>query len=77
MSVMQLQKTDRGWIIELPEDFTDELGVEKGAIAVMYAKEGRIDAEIFPPPSPELEKAVERIHAKYKDAFAEMKRIGD
>lgn len=77
MSALTLQKSAKGWIIELPEDFTETLGVEKGSIAVLYAGEGKIDVEVLPPPSPELEKSIDRIHEKYKDAFAEMKRIGD
>ena len=77
MSAITLQKSDKGWIIELPDDFAEEIGVEKGSIAVLYGGNGKIESEIIKPPSPELERAVERIHEKYKDAFAEMKRLGD
>ncbi len=77
MSVIVPQKSERGWIIELPDDFAEALGQEKGSIAVMYAREGNIDTEIIPPPRPELQKAIDRIYDKYKDAFAEMKRLGD
>ena len=77
MSAITLQKSDRGWIIELPEDFTEEIGAEKNSIGLLQVSDGRIEVEVFPPPSPELETAIDRIHEKYKDAFAEMKRIGD
>jgi len=77
MSALTLQKSDKGWIIELPDDFAAEIGVEKGSIAVLYGGNGKIESEIIKPPSPELEKAIDRIHEKYKDAFAEMKRLGD
>jgi hypothetical protein len=77
MSVLVPQKSERGWIVELPDDFVEELGQEKGAIAVMYAWEGGIKTEVIPAPEPELENAIDRIYEKYKDAFAEMKRLGD
>jgi prophage maintenance system killer protein len=37
MSDLTLKRSDKGWIVELPEDFTDTLGVEKGSMAVLYA----------------------------------------
>lgn len=77
MSAITLQKSGKDWIIELPDDFAEEIGVEKGSIAVLYGAGGKIETEIIKPPSPELEKAVDRICEKYKDAFAEMKRLGD
>lgn len=77
MNELTIQKSKQGWIIELPDDFAKEIGVEKGSIAVLYGGNGKLETEIIPPPSPELEKAVDRIYDKYKDAFAEMKRIGD
>ncbi len=72
-----IQKTDKGWIIELPDEFADEIGVEKNSIGLLGCKDGKIEVEILPPPSAELEKSVDRIFDKYKDAFAEMKRLGD
>lgn len=77
MSALTLQKSEKGWIIELPQDFTAEIGVAQNSIGILQVADGKIEVEIFPPPSPKLEKAVDRIHEKYKDAFAEMKRIGD
>ena len=76
MDAITIQKSDKGWIIELPDDFTQEIGVEKGSIAVLSGSEGKIETEIILP-SPKIKKAVERIHEKWKDAFAEMKRLGD
>ena len=77
MSELTIQKSAKGWIIELPDDFAEEIGAEKGSIAILYGADGKIETEIIKPPSPELEKAVDRIYEKYKDAFAEMKRLGD
>ena len=77
MNALTIQKSERGWIIELPDDFAEEIGVEKGSIAILYGGGGKIESEIIKPPAPELERAIDRIHEKYKDAFAEMKRLGD
>lgn len=76
MNELTIQKSKRGWIIELPDDFAEDVGAEKGSIAVLYGENGKIETEIIAPP-PELEKSVDRIYNKYKDAFAEMKRNGD
>ena len=77
MDAITIQKSDKGQIVELPDDFSEEIGVEKGSIAVLSGSKGKVETEIIPPISPELEKAVDRIYDKYKDAFAEMKRLGD
>lgn len=76
MSEITIQKSDKGWIVELPDDFSQEIGVEKGSIAVLRGNKGKIEAEIMAP-SPGIEKSIDRIHEKWKDAFTELKRIGD
>jgi hypothetical protein len=72
-----IQKSDKGWIIELPDEFAESIGVEKNSIGLLGYKNGKIEVEVLPPPSPELEKSVDRIFNKYKDAFEEMKRLSD
>lgn len=72
-----IQKSEKGWIIELPDEFAESIGVEKNSIGLLGYQDGRIEVEVLPPPSPELEKSVERIFNKYKEAFEEMKRLGD
>jgi hypothetical protein len=71
------QKTNLGWVIEVPHEMAQALGVGEGSLAVLHAKDGSIEVEILPPPSPELEESARRIYEKYKDAFEEMKRLGD
>jgi hypothetical protein len=71
------EKTDRGWVIEIPAEMASAMGVAEGSLAVLHTKAGTFEVEILPPPSPELERSVNRIHEKYKDTFAEMKRLGD
>lgn len=76
-SINTLTKTEKGWVIELPAELAKSLGVAEDSIAVLYAKDGNLEVEILPPPSPELVESSRRIFDKYKDAFAEMKRLGD
>lgn len=72
-----IQKSDKGWIIELPDEFAEIIGAEKKSIGLLEYKDGKIEVEILPPPSAELEKSVDRVFDKYKEAFEEMKRLGD
>jgi hypothetical protein len=72
-----IQKTDKGWIIEIPDEFAENIGIEKKSIGLLSYKDGQIKVEILPPPTVDLEKSVDRILDKYQDAFAEMKRLGD
>jgi len=70
-------KTEQGWVVNIPSEIADSLGVAEGSIVVLHAKDGSLEVEILPPPAPELVKSSRRIFEKYKDAFAEMKRLGD
>ena len=47
MNEIELKKSDKGWIIELPDDVSQEIGVEKGSIAVLYGKNGKVETEII------------------------------
>jgi len=76
-NVISPQKTERGWIIEIDDEFASELGVAKGSVALMNARDGKIETEILSPSSPDLDKTVDRLYEKYKDYFSEIKKIGD
>ena len=69
-------KTEMGWVMEIPAEM-EILKVEPGSFAVLYPKEGGIEAEIPPPPSDDLRADFERLFNKYREAFEELKRIGD
>ena len=71
------RKTDLGWVIEIPTEIVKAMGVEEGSIAVLHVKDGNLGTEILPPPSPEFKSAAHRIHDKHKEAFEEMRRLGD
>ncbi len=72
-----IQKSEIGWIIEIPDEFAEKVGIEKNSIGLLEYKDGKIAVEVLPPPPPEVEKSVDRIFNKYKEAFEEMKRLGD
>ncbi len=71
------QKTDLGWVIEIPKEMAQAMGVAEGSIAVLHPSAGSFEVEILPPPSAELKESVRRVYEKYKEAFEEMKRLGD
>ena len=70
------QKTDKGWIIELPDEFAEAIGVEKNSIGLLGYKDGKVEVEILPP-SEKIKEISERLGEKYKDFFEEIKRLGD
>ncbi len=76
-SELMPHKAGDSWVIEIPSEMAQAMGVEVGSVAVLHAAQGTIEVEVLPPPSSELEASVRRIHDKYKDAFEEMKRLGD
>jgi hypothetical protein len=77
MSTLAPQKTDLGWVIEVPAEVARALGVAEGSFAVLTTKEGRLEVEILPSPTPELIESVRETCEEFKDAFEEMKRLGD
>ena len=71
------QKNDLGWVIDVPKEIADALGIAEGSIALLHVKEGCLELEILPPPSKELVESVRQTYEQFKDAFDEMKRLGD
>ncbi len=71
------QKTDQGWIIDIPPNMADVMGVAHGSIGVLYPHAGGISIEVLPPPSPELIDLVNEIAEQFREDFEEMKRFGD
>jgi len=71
------RKTDLGWVVNVPDEIAQELGVSEGTMAVLHAKDGRLEVEILPPPSKELVESVRQTYEQFREAFEEMKRLGD
>ncbi len=70
-------KTQQGWVVDVPPEMAQAMGVDEGSLVVLHTKEGTVEVEVLPPPPPDLKSSVRRIHGKYKEAFEEMKRLGD
>lgn len=71
------RKTDEGWIIDIPPDMADVMGIAHGSIGVLYPSQKGISIEILPPPSPKLVSSVLETCEEFHEAFEEMKRLGD
>lgn len=65
------------WVIEMTPEMAQAARVPEGSYLIFQLSEGKVSAEILPPAAPEIVEFVQRMGEKYKDAFAEMKRLGD
>jgi len=72
-----IEPDSEGWVITMTPEMAHAAGVAEGSSIAFYLSDGAVAAEILPPASPELRAEVHRIADKFRDAFAEMKRIGD
>lgn len=75
--VITPQKTDLGWVMEVPLEMASAMKIEPGSTVLLYPKEGSLETEILPPPSVELQADFERLFNKYEATFEELKRLGD
>jgi len=75
--IIMPQKTELGWVLEIPAEMAAILKVEPGSIAVIHPKEGALETQILPAPSAELKEDFERLFNKYRETCEELKRIGD
>ena len=71
------QKTDQGWVVDIPAELIQALGVAEGSQAMLEVRDNRLEVAILPPPSPELLEEIRETYAELKDTFAELKRRGD
>ncbi len=77
MSVLIPQKTEHGWVVQMTTEMATEADAPEGSFLVFYLRKGGVSAEILPPATEEMKRSVEESIDKFKDAFAEMKRLGD
>ena len=75
--VLSPQRSEHGWVVAMTPEMAAEAGVAEGSFLVFYLREGQVSAEILPPATEEMKQGVEESVVKFKDAFAEMKRLGD
>ena len=71
------RKTEKGWVMDVPDEMAEALSIAPGSIALLYVNDGNIQTELLPPPSDELKDFFESAYEKYRDTFAEMERLGD
>lgn len=71
------RKTELSWTVELPPERAEALGVDVGSLVVLHIKDGGVETEILPLPSPEFVERVQYILEKNKETFEELKRLGD
>ena len=75
--VLSPEKTGRGWIVDIPPEMATALGVAEGSVIVLYPREGGMSYEILPPLSPDMRASVLETCEQFKEAFGEMRRLGD
>ena len=71
------QKTDHGWVVPMTPEMAHEAGAPEGSFLVFYLHKGGVSAEILPAATEEMKRSVQDSIDKFKDAFAEIKRLGD
>ncbi len=76
-SVLIPKKTEQGWIIEMPPEMANAVGVAEGSYVVLYVREGSLETEILPPLSPEMKDIAQYVIEKNQGLFEELKRLGD
>jgi hypothetical protein len=75
--VLTPQKGEHGWVVVMTPEMTREARVAEGSHLVFYLHEGQVSAEILPPANEETKRAVRESVDKFREAFAELKRLGD
>ena len=69
--------SENGRVVEMTPEMTSAAGVAEGSLVVLYLSNGAVSAEILPPPSEDITRSVRESVDKFRDAFAEKKRLGD
>lgn len=70
-------RTEQGWVIVMTPEMSQQAGVAENSLIVLHLNEGGISAEILPPATSEMKESVRQISEKFREAFEEMKRLGD
>jgi hypothetical protein len=70
-------KSESGWVVQMTPEMERAARVAEGSLVILYLSDGKVSAELLPPPSDEIKRSVRESVEKFKDAFAEMKRLGD
>lgn len=72
-----LHQKELGWLVEMPKEMAQAVGVAEGSLLALYAKPGEVKTEVIPPLTSELEAISDEVYEENKEFFAELKRLGD
>ncbi|HEV7902484.1 MAG TPA: hypothetical protein VGO96_01480, partial [Pyrinomonadaceae bacterium] len=53
-SLIHIKNEDAGWVVDMTPEMAQVAGVVEGSLVVFHFKEGKVAAEILPPPGDEL-----------------------
>lgn len=74
----KVRAVGKSWVIRLPKTFTDSNKLETGTQVLLTIKKGeQVNAEILPPLSKKLLDVAETVLQKRRNAYEELKQIGD
>lgn len=76
-NVLIPHRSEKGWVLDIPSEMAQEMGVMDGSFAVLTPRQGGIEIEVLSPPSRELKSSVYRIAEKYREVFEVLDRHGD
>lgn len=62
------QKTNLGWVVDVPNEIARALSLAEGSIAILRVNDGRLEVEMLPPPSSELVDSVRQTYEQFKAA---------
>ena len=71
------RKTQQGWIIDLPDEMAQTIGVEAGSMVVLYANEAGLRTEVLPPVSQKIKDISQYLLTKNRAVYEELKKLGD
>jgi len=70
-------RTECGWVIVMTPEMSQQAGVAENSLLVLHLGESKASVEILPPATPEMKESVQQIFEKFREAFEEMKRLGN
>jgi hypothetical protein len=76
-AILTPRKTTEGWVIDLPDEMAQAIGVATGSIVVLHASEEGLRTEILPPLTQEMQDISQHLLNKNRDLYTELKRLGD
>ncbi|MBS1811757.1 MAG: hypothetical protein JST84_26585 [Acidobacteria bacterium] len=76
-AILMPRQTEQGWVVDLPPEMAQAIGVAEGSMVILYAHEGSVRTEILPPVSAEIKNISQYLLQKNRALYEEMKKVGD